>query len=262
MTNPTTRYGHIEPEHQGKELNYKKAAPGEVEHHGGSFRKYMDNKNKKLQEQFDQQSAVAMAYGYASGLAVSNLFSGVSIMVNGFTTPSQSVRMRLQHAHACHVATMHQPPQAHANLLICVLQELKQIMAQHGGNFEIYYHRGRVTHIICSNLTDAKVKIFQRERYALRRPPECAVFRWNTLVQSRMPCLSLYWLYRDPTPVVRPEWVVDSLKAGVLLPVSKLSLKSMITACHMKNPLHTYYIFADHIYRCISLCKPFDAVLH
>lgn len=91
MTNPTTRYGHIEPEHQGKELNYKKAAPGEVEHHGGSFRKYMENKNKKLQEQFDQQSAVAMAYGDASGLAVSNLFGGVSVMVNGFTTPSQSV---------------------------------------------------------------------------------------------------------------------------------------------------------------------------
>lgn len=38
-------------------------------------------------------------------------------------------------------------------------------MAQHGGNFETYYHRGRITHIICSNLTDAKVKIFQRERY-------------------------------------------------------------------------------------------------
>lgn len=102
MTNPTTRYGHIEPEHQGKELNVKKAAPGEVEHHGGSFRKYMDNKNKKLQEQFDQQSAVAMAYGDASGLAVSNLFDGVSVMVNGFTTPSQSVSVCVKgHCHVC-----------------------------------------------------------------------------------------------------------------------------------------------------------------
>ena len=89
MTNPTTRYGHIEPEHQGKVLNVKQAAPGEVEHHGGSFRKYMENKNKKLQEQFDQQSAVAAAYGTASGHAVSTLFTGVSITVNGFTTPSQ-----------------------------------------------------------------------------------------------------------------------------------------------------------------------------
>ena len=91
MTNPTTRYSHIEPEHQGKALNFKQVGPGEVENHGGSFRKYMDNKNRKLQEQFDQQSAVAAAYGDASGHAVSNLFEGVSIMVNGFTTPSQQV---------------------------------------------------------------------------------------------------------------------------------------------------------------------------
>lgn len=94
MTNPTTRYGHIEPEHQGKILNVKEAGPGEVEHHGGSFRKYMDNKNKKLQEQFDQQSAVAAAYGAASGHAISDLFKGVSIMVNGFTTPSQAVSIK------------------------------------------------------------------------------------------------------------------------------------------------------------------------
>ncbi|KAL0055598.1 hypothetical protein WJX82_002289 [Trebouxia sp. C0006] len=160
MTNPTTRYGHIEPEHQGKILNVKEAGPGEVEHHGGSFSKYMDNKNKKLQEQFDQQSAVAAAYGAASGHATSELFKAVSIMVNGFTTPSQA--------------------------------DLKQIMAQHGGNFELYYHRGRITHIICSNLTDAKVKIFQRER--------------------------------DPTPVVRPEWVVESLQAGVILPLEEYVL--------------------------------------
>ena len=38
MTNPVARYGHIEPEHQGKKLSFKQAAPGEVEHHGGSFR--------------------------------------------------------------------------------------------------------------------------------------------------------------------------------------------------------------------------------
>lgn len=45
------------------------------------------------------------------------------------------------------------------------LQELKQIMALHGGRFENYYHRSRVTHIICSNLTDAKIKAFAKERY-------------------------------------------------------------------------------------------------
>lgn len=38
-------------------------------------------------------------------------------------------------------------------------------MALHGGRFENYYSRSTVTHIICSNLTDAKVKIFEKERY-------------------------------------------------------------------------------------------------
>lgn len=40
-------------------------------------------------------------------------------------------------------------------------------MALHGGRFVNYYSRDTVTHIICSNLTDAKVKIFERERCAL-----------------------------------------------------------------------------------------------
>lgn len=48
-----------------------------------------------------------------------------------------------------------------------VVQELKLLMAIHGGYFENYYSRDRVTHIICSNLPDAKVKQFQRERLAL-----------------------------------------------------------------------------------------------
>lgn len=45
-----------------------------------------------------------------------------------------------------------------------------------------------VTHIVCSNLPDAKVKQLQKER--------------------------------SPTPIVRPEWIVDCIKAGRLLPVS------------------------------------------
>ena len=44
-----------------------------------------------------------------------------------------------------------------------------------------------VTHIICCNLPDAKVKHLQKER--------------------------------SPTPIVRPEWIVDSLQAGAVLPV-------------------------------------------
>lgn len=46
------------------------------------------------------------------------------------------------------------------------MQELRQLMALHGGRFENYYARDRVTHIICSNLTDAKIKAYAKERCA------------------------------------------------------------------------------------------------
>jgi hypothetical protein len=41
--------------------------------------------------------------------------------------------------------------------LSCLLQELKQLMASHGGIFRNYIQKD-VTHIICSNLPDSKVK--------------------------------------------------------------------------------------------------------
>ncbi|KAK9810528.1 hypothetical protein WJX72_012236 [[Myrmecia] bisecta] len=138
---------------------YKKVQPEdkakESMHHDGSMAKYMEHKNRKLGEQFAQQAADAAALGPSLQGQEAKLFAGISIHVNGFTTPSH--------------------------------QELKQLMAIHGGNFENYYSRSRVTHIVCSNLPDAKVKQYDRER--------------------------------NPTPVVRPEWVVDSLKAGAVLPI-------------------------------------------
>ena len=38
-------------------------------------------------------------------------------------------------------------------------------MAANGGTFEVYYSRQRVTHIICSNLPNAKIKALEKERY-------------------------------------------------------------------------------------------------
>jgi len=63
----------------------------------------------------------------------SQLFHGVSIHVNGLTRPTHG--------------------------------ELKQLMALHGGRFETYYHRGRVTHIVCSNLPDTKLKQLAHARW-------------------------------------------------------------------------------------------------
>jgi hypothetical protein len=37
-------------------------------------------------------------------------------------------------------------------------QELKQIMALHGGAFETYFSRDLVTHLVCANLPDTKLK--------------------------------------------------------------------------------------------------------
>lgn len=38
-------------------------------------------------------------------------------------------------------------------------------MAERGGTFEVYYSKQRVTHIICSNLPNAKIKALEKERY-------------------------------------------------------------------------------------------------
>ncbi len=46
------------------------------------------------------------------------------------------------------------------------MQELKRLMALHGGGFQLYPTRSNITHVICSNLPDAKVKQYERERWA------------------------------------------------------------------------------------------------
>ena len=60
--------------------------PGSL-HHGGSFRKYMENKNRKLHNQFEDEAAAFQAHSSAT----SKLFAGVRIHVNGLTTPSHQV---------------------------------------------------------------------------------------------------------------------------------------------------------------------------
>ena len=129
-------------------------------HHDGSFHKYMRDKIQKLDVQFKQQSSV---FGETSCPELKNLFEGVSIHVNGYTEPSHA--------------------------------ELKRIMSMYGGSFQNYYSRSSVSHIICSNLPDAKVKQFEKER--------------------------------SPTPVVRPEWITACIKSKRILPIDAFILWSL-----------------------------------
>merc|ERR1719375_1819484 len=114
----------------------------------------MEAKEAKLRVQFAKKRAAV------AGAGEGGIFRGVVIHVNGYTTPSHS--------------------------------ELKDLMAEHGGSFENYFSSARVTHVICANLTDAKLKQHQKEK--------------------------------NPVPVVHPNWVVESIRAGRLLPFAKYVL--------------------------------------
>ena len=62
---------------------------------------------------------------------------------------------------------------------------LRRMLHKHGGDLETY-ETTRITHIIAQNLSTAKANMYKRQR--------------------------------KPKPVVRPDWIVDSVKAGRLLP--------------------------------------------
>ncbi|OMO73962.1 DNA-repair protein, UmuC-like protein, partial [Corchorus capsularis] len=113
------------------------------------FGSYMVEKNRKLQHQFDAEASNSSH----SDSSAKPLFHGVSIFVDGFTVPSS--------------------------------QELRRFMLNYGGRFENYFSRHRVTHIICSNLPDSKIKNLRS--------------------------------FSGGLPVVKPSWVLDSIAANRLL---------------------------------------------
>ncbi|XP_041989924.1 DNA repair protein REV1-like isoform X2 [Salvia splendens] len=110
---------------------------------------YMAVKNQKLHEQF----AAAASSSSCSGSSSGNIFSGVSIFVDGYTVPSS--------------------------------QELRGYMLKYGGRFENYFSRHRVTHIICSNLPDSKIKNLRA--------------------------------FSGGLPIVKPAWLLESVAANKLL---------------------------------------------
>ncbi|KAL4615318.1 hypothetical protein ACB092_07G115200 [Castanea dentata] len=115
-----------------------------------NFGSYMVEKNRKLQNQFEAEASTSSHGGSGS---VKPIFDGVSIFVDGFTVPSS--------------------------------QELRGYMLKHGGRFENYFSRRRVTHIICSNLPDSKIKNLRSFSRGL--------------------------------PVVKPTWILESVTANKLL---------------------------------------------
>ncbi|XP_039158194.1 DNA repair protein REV1 [Eucalyptus grandis] len=115
-----------------------------------NFGSYMVEKNRKLQEQFRTEASTS---SHSDSSSLKAIFHGVSIFVDGFTVPSS--------------------------------QELRGYMLKYGGRFENYFSRHRVTHIICSNLPDSKIKNLRS--------------------------------FSGGLPVVKPKWIVDSLAANKLL---------------------------------------------
>ena len=81
---------------------------------------YMNAKKEKLEKQFDSDQVKETSAEGKGGI-----FDGVSIFVNGYTDPSAD--------------------------------ELKRTMMMNGGTFHHYVSK-RTTHVIATNLPDAKVK--------------------------------------------------------------------------------------------------------
>jgi DNA repair protein REV1 len=101
----------------------------------------MEAKKSKLREQYKETATKQTE-------KLSDIFAGVAILVNGLTNPSS--------------------------------EELKQLMAAHGGTFHLYQHAS-TTHIIASNLPNVKI---------------------NKL---------------GSVPIVKPSWITDSITLNKLL---------------------------------------------
>ncbi|KAL8156172.1 DNA repair protein REV1 [Apium graveolens] len=135
---------------------------------------YMAVKNQKLHEQFDAAASTSVQEELSSGKPI---FHGVSIFVDGFTIPSS--------------------------------QELKGYMLKYGGRFENYFSRHRVTHIICSNLPDSKMKNLRSFSAGL--------------------------------PVLKPTWVLDSVAAKKLLSWHSYQLDQLATETEGQPKLSTFF---------------------
>ncbi|KAG0321679.1 deoxycytidyl transferase [Dissophora globulifera] len=109
----------------------------------GDFGTYFRHKKQKLQLQQDEIAALAPP-------DLAQIFEGIVVYVNGYTDPP--------------------------------IHEIRNMIVQRGGEFRQYLSKSSITHIIASNLTQAKMKEFRNYK------------------------------------VARPDWIVESVKANKLLP--------------------------------------------
>ncbi|XP_037663393.1 DNA repair protein REV1 isoform X2 [Choloepus didactylus] len=88
-------------------------------------------------------------------------------------------------------------------------EELRKLMLLHGGQYHVYYSRSKTTHIIATNLPHAKIKELKGEK------------------------------------VIRPEWIVESIRAGRLL-------------SHIPYQLYTHQSSVQRGLGFKPVCKPED----
>ncbi|KAK4739952.1 hypothetical protein R3W88_003649 [Solanum pinnatisectum] len=157
-----------------------------------NFGSYMAVKNQKLHEQFEAEASSTSISGPNSSKPI---FQGVSIFVDGYTVPSS--------------------------------QELRGYMLKHGGRFENYFSRRRVTHIICSNLPDSKVKNLRSFSRGL--------------------------------PVVKPTWVLDSVAANKLLNWVPYQLDQLASEVNNQPKLSTFFTKNTAIYDDTTTCSTVQA---
>ena len=106
----------------------------------------------------------------------SEIFSGVCIHVNGLTRPPLSV--------------------------------LRSLILEHGGAFEQYYHRDRVTHFVCTHVAKSKLENFIKRSHGKIK-------------------------------VMKPEWITDSIKAGKLL--DEFVYRNYLVEDPKQNSLHQFF---------------------
>ncbi|XP_055815918.1 DNA repair protein REV1-like isoform X3 [Solanum dulcamara] len=157
-----------------------------------NFGSYMAVKNQKLHEQFEVEASITSLSGPSSSKPI---FQGVSIFVDGYTVPSS--------------------------------QELRGYMLKHGGRFENYFSRRRVTHIICSNLPDSKVQNLRSFSRGL--------------------------------PVVKPTWVLDSVSAKKLLNWVPYQLDQLASEVNNQPKLSAFFTKNIAIYDDMTTCSTVQA---